>query len=216
MFDGIIRKWFYGEVYGDLDARHIVIYECAIPRQSALLKIMKFIALLGKSRVGKDTAAAILSSTLGFPIVRLSSPIKDACHVLFDIPREHLDSAMKEVVDPRYGKTPRDLMVWMTAAVRAQLPVDFFFQRLLSRCPKEAPGIIVPDVRYGPDLDLFRSRKALVLKISRVGAPVVHSHEDHIDALECDALLKNDGTLQDFEKRVRCVAECIKRALESE
>jgi hypothetical protein len=79
---------------------------------------------------------------------------------LFDIPREHLDSAMKEVVDPRYGKTPRDLMVWMTAAVRAQLPVDFFFQRLLSRCPKEAPGIIVPDVRYGPDLDLFRSRKA--------------------------------------------------------
>lgn len=176
---------------------------------------MKFIALLGKSRVGKDTAAAILSSTLGFPIVRLSSPIKDACHALFDIPRDHLESAMKEVVDPRYEKTPRDLMVWMTAAARDQFPDDFFFQRMLSRCPNDAQGIIVPDVRYGPELDLLRRHRAIVLKVSRDVAPVVHSHENHIDALECDALLRNDGTLQDFEKRVRCIAECIKRALES-
>jgi hypothetical protein len=174
---------------------------------------MKFIALLGKSRVGKDTVATILSSTLGFPIVRLSSPIKDACHVLFDIPREDLDSEKKEVIDPRYGKTPRDLLVWMTHAVQNEFPSDFFFRRLLLNCPETCEGLIIPDLRYEHDLDMIRREQALVIKIIRQGAPVIHSHETHIDALSADVILKNDGELGEFEKQVYCVARCIKLAL---
>ena len=174
---------------------------------------MRFIALLGKSRVGKDTAAEILSTTLGFPVLRLSSPIKDACHSLFDIPRDDLDSDQKEVVDPRYGKTPRDLMVWMTDAARRQFPPDFFFQRLLSRCPEGCPGVVIPDVRYAADLELLRHHKALVLKIVRTDSPVTHSHEAHIDDLVGGAVLLNDGGLDDFKKHVECVAKYIKSKL---
>ena len=171
---------------------------------------MKIIALLGKSRVGKDTAAAILSTTLGFPIVRLSAPIKDACHVLFYIPRDDLDSAQKEIVDPRYEKTPRDLLVWMTHAVQKEFPPSFFFQRMLSSCPHTCRGIVIPDLRYEHDLRMIQQHQGMVLKITRSDAPVLHSHEAHIDALPAGVVLRNDGDLEEFEKRVCRVATCIK------
>ena len=172
---------------------------------------MRIIALLGRSRVGKDTAAMILSKAFGFHILRLSSPIKDACSVLYDIPREHLDSAHKELVDPRYGRTPRDLMVQMTAVVRECMPSDFFVTRLMSRA--RSPGIIIPDVRYQEDVDVLKTHdtlRPLILKITRANAPVLHAHEDPIDSMGADVVFKNDDDLCIFEKRVWCFAEHIK------
>lgn len=171
---------------------------------------MNIIALLGRSRVGKDTAATILSKAFGFHILRLSSPIKDACSVLYDIPRERLDSSHKEIVDPRYGRTPRDLMVQMTAVVRAGVPSDFFVTRLMSRA--KPPGIIIPDVRYQEDVDVLKTHDALVLKITRADAPVLHAHEDPIDSMNADVVFKNDDDLCIFEKRILCFAEHIKAA----
>jgi len=171
---------------------------------------MKIIALLGKSRVGKDTAATIFSEAFGFPIVRLASPVKDAVHVLFDIPRGHLDSYQKEVIDPRYGKTPRDLMVWLTSVIQRDFSKDFFFRRLRERFPSDIQGIVIPDVRFAHDVSMLRDHGATIIKITRNNAPVCHAHEDGIDALSGHLWLKNDDTLEDFEMEVSRTAEFLR------
>lgn len=160
------------------------------------------IGLLGRSRTGKDTAAAIVSNVLGYPLRRLASPIKDACHVLFDIPRHSLEHSDKDVVDARYGHTPRDLMMWLTTTMQRDFPPDFFFSRLLDTIPPDAPGIVIPDVRYQHDVDNIRKRGGVVIQITRDHAPVRLVHERSIDALDGDVLLENNGTLDAFEKRV--------------
>jgi hypothetical protein len=168
-----------------------------------------FIGVLGRSRSGKDTAAAILSEVLGFPIHRLAAPVKDACHALFDIPRDVMEHGGKEVVDARYGKTPRDLLMWLTSSMQRDFPPDFFFSRLVARLPVIARGVIVPDVRYRHDVDNIRQRGGIVIKISRDHPPVRHAHEHAIDALHGDMLLENNETLEAFEKRVLACAQTL-------
>ena len=173
-----------------------------------------FVGLLGRSRSGKDTAAAILSDVLGYPIVRLATPIKDACHALFDIPQDCLEHGTKDVVDERYGKTPRDLMMWLTSTMQHDFPPDFFFSRLLARIPAAAPGVVVADVRYRHDVEMIRERGGIIIKITRDRAPVHHPYEGGIDALHGDVLLENNGTLEDFEKRVVACAHQLKQVRE--
>jgi hypothetical protein len=168
---------------------------------------LKLIGILGKSRVGKDTLATILANDLGYAIHRLSMPVKDACHKLFNIPRDDLESDAKEVVDPRYEKTPRDLLVWLTNAVQRDFPPEFFVERMLSECSEK--GIIIPDVRFERDVNLLRKHGAVIIKVTRVDAPVCHEHESSIDALHGDFLLENNSTLYDFEKKAYTIAACL-------
>lgn len=172
---------------------------------------MKFIGLLGRSRTGKDTAANILSNVLGYPIIRLAAPIKDACHALFDLPHDCMEHGGKEMVDVRYGKTPRELMVWLTASMQRDFPREFFFTRLVTSIPPDARGIIVPDVRYRHDVDMIRNRGGMIIKIARADAPVRHAHEDGVDALTGDEVLENNGTMEAFEKRVMARAVALRR-----
>lgn len=172
---------------------------------------MKFIGILGKSRVGKDTAANILSSVLGYPIVRLAAPIKGACHALFDIAHHDMEHGAKETVDARYGRTPRELMVWLTTAMQRDFPAGFFFARLLASIPPQAPGVIIPDVRYGHDVAMIRDRGGVVIKVTRSDPPVVHTHEAVVDRVLGDQVLENNGTVESFEKRVMECAQIMLR-----
>lgn len=173
---------------------------------------MKIIALLGKSRVGKDTAAAILSDVFGYPIARLATPVKDAVHALFDIPRDRLETFEKELADPRYEKTPRDLMVWLTSQLRRDFSQDFFFKRMMMNYPPiSTAGIIIPDVRFPEDVLMLREHGALIIKITRGHAPVVHHHEEAIDTLSGHLLLENNGTLEEYEEAVHRLSNYLKR-----
>lgn len=171
---------------------------------------LKLVGLLGRSRAGKDTVANILSRELGFPIVRLSMPVKKACSELFDIPLEDLDSHAKEIVDPRYGKTPRDLLVWMTTAVQMEFPSHFFIDRLLETCSAlNVKGVIIPDVRFEYDANAIRLHGGTIVKITRKDAPVFHAHEDSIDALRGDIIVENDATIYELERKARGLAFCL-------
>lgn len=163
---------------------------------------MVIIGILGRSRVGKDTAATIFSKIFEYPIVRLSSPVKMACGELFGISQSALESNAKDSIDVRYGKTPRDLLVWMTTKVQREFPSEFFVNRLFDAVPEHTRGIIVPDIRYDHDISLLKRRGAVLLKVTRKDAPIRHTHEDSIDGFDGIMLLENNGSLAEFEKQV--------------
>ena len=70
------------------------------------------VALCGSHGVGKDAIAAVLVREAGFVDAKFARPLKDAIRGLFQLDREHVDGALKDVVHPAWGVTPRALMQW--------------------------------------------------------------------------------------------------------
>ena len=160
------------------------------------------IAFLGRSRVGKDTAAQVLVKEYGFVVARLSAPVKAAVQALFGFTHAQMHDAAKEDIDPRYGITPRAAMVQMTEHVHATLPKQFCADRIAGDLTA-SPNVVIPDLRYAHDVDFVRSIGGHVVKISRPLAPVVHEHEMHIDGICGDASIENGAEQQVFEKQIR-------------
>ena len=65
---------------------------------------------VGDKGVCKTTLANYLKDEFLFEIYSLAGPLKNAVRDIFSLSREQTDGNLKEVVDERYGVTPRKLM----------------------------------------------------------------------------------------------------------
>lgn len=82
------------------------------------------IGLVGRSRSGKDTVAAILQSlypSANYTIARLSAPIKEAAKALFVFHDGQIEGAEKESIDPRWNITPREVFQKITETTMKHL-----------------------------------------------------------------------------------------------
>lgn len=68
------------------------------------------IGITGKKRSGKDTAGDYLVSTYGFKKARPLAVFKSSFKDWFGWTDEHMEGNLKEVVDPMFGFSPRQLM----------------------------------------------------------------------------------------------------------
>ena len=57
--------------------------------------------------MGKDSTADIIVSHFGYRKHSLADVMKEACRVIFGWTDKHLYGELKEVIDPRYGISPR-------------------------------------------------------------------------------------------------------------
>jgi hypothetical protein len=68
------------------------------------------ICLIGQKRVGKDTVASMIKSLYpNFKTIALADPIKDIARIMFNFTEEQLYGNEKEVLDPRWNITPRQV-----------------------------------------------------------------------------------------------------------
>jgi hypothetical protein len=67
------------------------------------------IGLVAPKRSGKDTVANYLCSSYGFKKYNFADPLKKGIKEIFGLTYEQLDGKDKEVVDPFWGITPREL-----------------------------------------------------------------------------------------------------------
>lgn len=170
---------------------------------------MLLIGLLGRSRVGKDTAAKCIIEAVGSEnasIRRLSQPLKDAVCALYGFTSEQVEEEAKEVIDPRYGKTPRSCIQLLCDHMMQLHGRDFFSKQLFGRYDSGAFGdkyVIVPDVRFEHDISEIRKRGGIVIKVER-NSPTIphHAWEDKIDTLQGDVLVRNDGDIVTFQHEV--------------
>jgi hypothetical protein len=161
------------------------------------------IGLVGRSRVGKDTIAAALVHQ-GYTLRRLAQPVKDACVALYGWPIETLETDAKEVMDSRWGISPRRAMVHMTHVMRMHMGNDFFTRRFFDDVQ---PGthIVIPDVRYAHDVEEIHRRGGITIRVIRELGPA-YDFESHIDTLKTTYVLNNDGTTDELvQKAVACI-----------
>lgn len=155
------------------------------------------IGLVGRSRVGKDTAAEFLSSR--YAVKRLAYPVKRACQEMYGWSEARVESALKDEVDPHWNVTPRAAMVHMTHAIRQFMGTDFFTRRFFDSW--NGQPVVIPDVRYESDLEEIHRRGGISIRIVRKGASN-HVFEDIVDLLQTTYTIENNGTLEEFYKKI--------------
>ena len=134
---------------------------------------MKLIGVSGKRGSGKDTFAGLLrkhyvgfSSAISFAEKLKTQVMKD-----FNLSKEQVYTELKEVVDPRYNKTPRDILISIAECYRSIDPAywvkgiedsfdlrgDVYFNRLY----------IVTDLRYPNEAEYLKSKGGMLIRLNR-------------------------------------------------
>jgi len=157
------------------------------------------IGLVGRARSGKDTAARALVPE--YTIKRLAQPVKDACKALYGWTDYALESDAKELRNEFWGLSPRQTMVHLTQKLKDYMGDDFFTRRFFAEWDGETP-IVIPDVRYAPDVAEIHRRGGVTIKITRSGVPL-HEFENEITMLETTWTIENNGTEDDLHRKIK-------------
>jgi hypothetical protein len=120
------------------------------------------IGVSGKRGTGKDTLAAILVER-GFQKVSFAKPLKAHVRQFFSMTEEHTDGSLKEIVDPRYGLSPRQIMIDVGQFYRRYDPL-FWVKQAFRDLPTLAA---ISDVRFINEADYIRKEGGIVVRLER-------------------------------------------------
>ena len=181
---------------------------------------MHIIGITGPAGAGKDTAAAYLVKRLGRPwrVASFADPFKAMLREGLSLSEAQLYGDEKGVTDPRYGKTPRELLQTLgTQWGRDMVGRDVWVEAMAARIGP-AGRVVIPDVRFENEADMVRRRRGRVLHIKgRGGIDGDHASEPGVELMRGDAVVWNGGTVSELYDRIDAVFDslvspCLPRA----
>ncbi len=152
-------------------------------------------------------------TTMNTPVVKhlsFAGPLKLACQGLFCFSyRQLYDTKEKEVVDPRWDASPRDVFQWMGTDVLRARWRDIFLKSMQYRIDEaaaEADIIVITDVRFDNEAQLIRDQGGMIIYIKRNTTTTTstdHASEQAIciDLVNC--VIHNNGTVEELHELVR-------------
>ena len=167
------------------------------------------IGISGRKRSGKDTVAGLIVGMLPKTSkTSFADPIKAMLKWGLGLSWAQLYGDQKEVMDVRYGRTPRELMQslgteWGRDLVGADVWV-FGLKQLLDG--QKGTTVVIPDVRFENEAALCR-KYGYVIHVERPGLPVtdVHRSEVGIAFHPDDRVILNDGSLAELKVEVEMI-----------
>lgn len=178
------------------------------------------VGLLAQKRNGKDTVADHLTKDYGFQKYSLADPFKKACQDMFMFTDEQCWGDQKEVVDPRWGVTPREVFMIMGTEISQydlmkHLPAmaatvgdegkRIWFHRFKLEAEQHPErNYVIADVRFLHEVDSLKAIEGHVIKIVRPGFEngSTHASEAQVNLAPYDDLIMNDSTLDVLYGRV--------------
>ena len=166
------------------------------------------IGIFGYKGHGKDTVGRVLRQERGYALTSFARPLKTMLQAGLGLSAEQTDGDLKEVVDPRYGVTPRFLMQtlgteWGRDTVSPEIWVQATRQLLLdSKTP-----VAVTDVRFTNEAAMISGLGGALLYVHRpdAGFDTSHASEQGVEKIlagfPCYGVT-NDGTLDDLARKV--------------
>lgn len=168
---------------------------------------MVLIGLIGLKQSGKDTFADYLVREHHFKKLAFAEPVKSICRVMFLLTEAQLnDPHQKEMVDPRWGLSPRQMMQKVgTDMVREMWDDDFWVKNMDMRHRQIVEDVVVSDVRFPNEAQWIRDRGGLLVRIAdgREHSSDTHSSETSQASIQEDVRVLNekDG-LEKFHEKV--------------
>jgi hypothetical protein len=172
---------------------------------------VRVIGILGSKGAGKDTFASLAKKLLthrpgddGVQVTHFAAPLKEAAQIIFDLSHAQMHNPKhKEVVDPRWDKTPRQLMQLLGTEVGRSIDPQVWVKNLRCRIEGDA-GVrlwLVPDVWFANEAEMIRSIGGKLVRVSRPGYDGDgHASETEQRSIEADATIMNVGDLVRLEE----------------
>jgi hypothetical protein len=182
---------------------------------------MRLIGISGLARAGKTTIATVLRDRRRYWIIALAEPLKQICHDLFDgkMSAEHLwGTGRDEPIEALGGLTARKALQTLGTEWGRGCYPDVWIDLALTKIRRS--GTITPvekvaisDVRFLNEARAIRTAGGEVWRIRRAGAGLAGDAGLHVSEQELtdtmapgaflyDAIIDNDGTLEDLTKEV--------------
>lgn len=186
-----------------------------IPMNTNLPRI---IGLSGKKGSGKDTCALILQNLTRsengnhqYQTIAFATPIKDICQQVFKLSAEQVhDPILKEVRDPFWNKTPRQIMQQIgTDLFRNHFDQDIWIKVMERKLQQEPESrFIITDVRFPNESALIHRFGGKVLNITRDSEKInyntddSHSSEIPLDESNFNAMIENNSSIDELTTKL--------------
>jgi hypothetical protein len=139
------------------------------------------IGLVGKAGHGKDSIGDVLEQQYGFNRYAMAKPLKDAIEILFGFTENQLYGSKKEVVDPRWGVSPRRVLQFFgTEICRNMFPKlmptikdRFWINHLLHHVAQlheeyeDNYSLVVTDIRFINEAEVIQELNGILIKVIR-------------------------------------------------
>lgn len=174
----------------------------------------RIVALCGARRTGKDTVASYLVEHHGYEHVKITAPLKRVCQTLFHFTEDQLETDSKELPDPRWGISPRQVMQFLGTEVfqykiQELLPEvgRCFWINSLATLIRANPDkrYVISDMRFLHEHQVLQSIDPSSMRTIRVSSQRVapspadtHLSECEHHGIPADADLTNNGTKEDL------------------
>ncbi len=163
----------------------------------------------GPAGVGKSTFAQELHAAIGragrtSAVIALADPIKNMLAIGLGLNQEQLDGDQKEVIDSRYGVTPRHLMQtlgteWGQDKVDPRIWINTARDQVRT-CQEKGMAAIIQDVRFEDEAEMVRDLGGQIIHLTRHGfGPGNHASERRMEAITGDRVVTNDQTIADLD-----------------
>ena len=178
------------------------------------------VALCGKRRVGKDTAAEHLTRVHGMAHVKVAQNLKDACEVMFGFTKEQMEHE-KDVVDDRWEVTPRqvmqflgtDMMQFKIQELFPSMGRMFWIRSMFMNMPRNR-DIVISDIRFLHEVKELRKRGAYIIKIHKTNNNMsdvdAHVSETETELIEADFVINNNGSIADLHRGIEKIMADIR------
>ncbi len=194
---------------------------------------MVLIAVLGRKRSGKDTFSDYIIGKYGFVKYCFADPLKKGIQSFFNLSDEQLyDEKLKEIVDTRWGVSPRTLFQVIGTeifqhSIKSFLPElkgeprkhwVLLFKEWYLDLKKKNPYIlvIISDARFLHELTEIKELGGVIIKIIRPSSEIngdLHQSENEIDQIPDELInykIYNDSTLTIFYSHIEEIIPKLK------
>ena len=176
-------------------------------REGAFFMIIGVCGFIGS---GKDTIAEYISKKFGHKHIKISSKLKDVVKVLFNFNDDQVETYSKEVIDKRWGVTPRTVMQFLGTEIfqykiQEILPCvkrNFWIKSIIDEHVKDANyPIVISDMRFLHEYTELQKYDVFVIKIKRnyVNQPVdMHPSETEFVNIPVNLEVDNNSSITDM------------------
>ena len=189
----------------------------------------KLIGVIGLKRSGKDTISDYLCKNYAFEKYSLAEPLKRGCMEIFGFTEYQVFDEGKDIIDPVWGCTPRDILKVMGTEVAQydlqkyipsfvevgrniwvrrfeqwyQKRTDITNESKVIRKP-HINSIVIADVRFKHEAKSVVKMGGEIWRVDRPGMDVgdFHASEMEIFEIPYKHLITNDGTLEDLYNKI--------------
>jgi len=184
----------------------------------------RIIAICGAKRSGKDVLAEHLVKHHKYERVAFANPLKQAVKALFNFNDEQVETDIKDVVDEKWGITPRAALQFfgteiMQEKIQELLPDmkrNFFANTLKNyiaeRCDADTDGqktsFVISDMRFLHEYEMLynipniRKEDVLIIRVIRPSGVAVdaaiHKSELEYVNIPYDVVLVNNSTIENY------------------